>query len=109
MKDAPFLVPKKDVSNLRGSILVNYYFYFGRGQKSKSALAIALGYGSIYNHSYEPNATYVKKPPEKVIDFIAIRNIKKGEEITVNYNFGNPDDKSKLWDRSIPAYKKSAK
>ena len=65
------LVPKKDVSNLRGSILVNYYFYFGKGEKRKSALAIALGYGSIYNHSFEPNARYIKMIPEKRIDFAA--------------------------------------
>lgn len=83
-------VPKNDVSNLKESILVNYYFYYGA---KNERLAIALGFGSIYNHSYEPNATYKKKPKEKVIDFIALRDIKKGEEITVSYNFGNPDDK----------------
>src|SRR3989304_3030920 len=72
------LVPKKDVSNLRESILVNYYFYFN----GKRNLAIALGFGSIYNHSYQPNATYIKKSKERVIEFVAIRDIKNGEEIT---------------------------
>ena len=92
------LVPKKDVSNLRESILVNYYFYFN----GKRNLAIALGFGSIYNHSYEPNATYIKKSKEKVIDFVAIKDIKKDEEITANYNFGDPNDKSTLWIKDIP-------
>lgn len=101
------LVPRKDVSNLKESILVNYYFYFGRSQKDKSRLAVALGYGSIYNHSYQPNATYIKKPTEKVINFVALMNIRKGQEITVNYNFGNPEDKSKLWIHGIPRYKES--
>lgn len=96
------LVPKKDVSNLRESILVNYYFYFN----GKRNLAIALGFGSIYNHSYEPNATYIKKSKEKVIEFVAIKDIKENEEITANYNFGNPDDKSPLWIKDIPPYKK---
>ena len=48
-------VPKHDVANLRESILVTYFFYFG---KNKERLIIALGFGSIYNHTYEPNATY---------------------------------------------------
>ena len=87
-------VPKYDVSNVRESILVTYFFYFG---KNKQRLAIALGFGSIYNHSYKPNATYKIRHKEKTIDFIALKNIKKDDEITVNYNYGNPKDKSPLW------------
>lgn len=96
------LIPKKDVSNLKGSVLVNYYFYFGKDNKM---LAIALGFGSVYNHSYEPNATYKKKFDARVIDFVAIKDIKRDEEITVNYNYGNPKDKTKLWIHGIPPYK----
>ncbi len=87
-------VPKHDVANLRESILVTYFFYFG---KKRDRLVIALGFGSIYNHTYEPNATYKKKHAEKTINFIALKNIKKDDEITVNYNYGNPKDKSPLW------------
>lgn len=97
------IIPKSDVSNLKNSILVNYYFYFG---EKKELLAIALGFGSIYNHSYEPNATYKKKSKDKVINFIAIKDVKKNEEITVNYNYGNPDDKTPLWIKVIPPFKK---
>lgn len=97
------LVPKKDVSNLKESILVEYYFYFG---KDNEMLAVALGFGSIYNHSYQPNATYKKQIKENLIDFVAIKNIKKGEEIIVNYNYGDPDDKTRLWIKKIPPYKK---
>jgi SET domain-containing protein len=87
-------VAKYDTSNLGESILVTYFFYFGR-RKERSA--IALGFGSIYNHSYEPNATYKIKITEKMIDFVAVKDIKKDSEITVNYNFGNPKDKNPLW------------
>jgi len=92
-------VPKHDVANLRESILVTYFFYFG---KNKERLIIALGFGSIYNHTYEPNATYKIKHTEKTIDFIALNDIKKDDEITVNYNYGNPKDKSPLWFEAIP-------
>lgn len=96
-------IPKSDVSNLKESALINYYFYYGT---ENERLAIALGFGSIYNHSYEPNTTYKKKPAEKVIDFVALQDIKKDDEITVNYNFGDPDDKSPVskWIKDIPPY-----
>ncbi len=88
------LVSKHDMSNLNESILVTYFFYFG---KNKERLAVVLGFGSIYNHSYEPNATYKIRPREKTIEFSASKNIKKDAEITFNYNYGNPKDKSPLW------------
>ncbi len=77
-------------------LLTNYFFYYGK------QLALVLGYGSLYNHSYEPNATYVKEPSNGVVTFRAIRNIKAGEEITVNYNNGNPDDKSQPMNKGVP-------
>ncbi len=64
-----------------------YVFEWGRGK-----LALALGYGSLYNHSYQPNARYADLPDRTKL-FTAIRNIAAGEEITVNYN-GEPDDKT---------------
>lgn len=87
-------VTRYDTSNLNESILVTYFFYFG---KNKDQLAVALGFGSIYNHSYTPNATYKIKIREEMIDFVAIKDINKGSEITVNYNYGNPKDKTPLW------------
>ena len=87
-------VPKHDMANLRESFLVTYFFYFG---KKRQRLAVALGFGSIYNHSYKPNARFKIKPTEKSIDFIALNDIKKDEEITVNYKYPNPKNKRPLW------------
>ena len=90
-------VSKNDTSNLKESVLVTYFFYFG---KNKERLAMALGFGSIYNHSYKPNATYKIKSREKTIDFIAINNIKKDDEITFNYSNSAKPQKGKknpLW------------
>jgi len=56
---------------------------------------VVLGYGSIYNHSYTPNAYFTKNYENKTMDYIALRDIEKDEEITVNYN-GDPDDYEKL-------------
>ena len=86
-----------DYEHLKATELRNYYFMWEEAQA-----AIFLGYGSLYNHSYEPNATYTKNIGEGTIIFTAIKGIGEGEEITVNYNFGNPDDKSKLWIEDVP-------
>lgn len=89
-------VPKNDTSNLKESVLVTYFFYFG---KNKERIVMALGFGSIYNHSYKPNVIYKIKPREKVIDFIALEDIKKNNEITFNYynSISSKDKKNPLW------------
>lgn len=87
-------VPKHDMANLSESTLVTYFFYFG---KKREQLLVALGFGSIYNHLNKPNAKYKIKEKEGTIDFIALSNIKKDDEITVDYSFGNPKNKTPLW------------
>jgi len=87
-------ISKHDTAILNESNLVTYFFYFG---KNKQRFAIALGFGSIYNHTYKPNAEYTINLKEDAINFIALRNIKKDDEITFNYNNGNPKDKIPLW------------
>ena len=97
IEQCPVIVlSRKDYLLAKKTELKNYYFMWG-----KVTSAICLGYGSVYNHSYEPNATYKKQIKEKTINFVAIKNIKKGEEITVNYNYGKPEDKRTLWIKSI--------
>jgi len=93
----PIIELQNEAGLLEKSKLFNYYFLW----KNKKHCVIALGFGSIYNHSYEPNATYKKNYKNKTVDFVAIKPIKKDEEITANYNYGNPNDKSQLWIKSI--------
>lgn len=68
--------------------LLNYYMYPWRSTRSAS---VVLGYGSIYNHSFNPNADWKQNFKTKMMAYRAIKPIKKGEEITVNYN-GEPND-----------------
>lgn len=67
-------------------------YCFEWGQRS---LGLALGYGSLYNHSYDPNARYEDAGGRTKL-FVALRPIASGEEITVNYN-GEPADRSPVW------------
>lgn len=89
-------INKNDMASLSESILVTYFFYFGN---KKERLAIALGFGSIYNHSNVPNAVFKINAAEKMMDFVALRNIRQGEEITFDYyNSSNPKHKKNpLW------------
>jgi SET domain-containing protein len=70
-----------------GSVLPSYCFMWGRNK-----VALALGYGSLFNHSFRPNARYDDVGRQTKV-FSALRDIAPGEEITVNYN-GDPRDKS---------------
>ncbi|PLT29424.1 SET domain-containing protein [Peribacillus deserti] len=91
---APVIVsPKAEFDYLKQTILRNYLFDWG---ESPGDSAIALGYGSLFNHSYRPNAIYSMNIKKRTIKFYAIKDIPPGEEIVVNYN-GRPNDKSPLW------------
>ena len=58
--------------------------------------AITLSISQFLNHSYKPNVKYLYDYEEKAIEFSAIRNIVKGEELTVNYN-GLVGDTTPVW------------
>lgn len=68
--------------------VLNFYIYPWRSTRSGS---VVLGYGSIYNHSFNPNADWKQNFKEENMVYRALKEIKKGEEVTVNYN-GEPDD-----------------
>lgn len=84
------LLRSKHDTYIDHTALKNYYFYWNRHQS-----AVVLGYGSLMNHSYKPNAQYVYNYHKKIMVFRAIKHIKKGEEIFINYN-GFPRSRKKL-------------
>ena len=88
----PVLVlPLAEINNGSGPTrLSGYCFEWRRG-----TVAVALGYGSLYNHSYKPNARYDDESAQTKV-FTAIREIPAGEEITINYN-GEPEDEAPVW------------
>ena len=78
------------VASLKGGLhspVLSRYFYLW----SRDKVAISLGYGSLYNHSFKPNAHY--EHGKMSIRYLALRDIEPGEEITINYN-GDPEDLS---------------
>jgi uncharacterized protein len=86
-------IDQKKWPNAEKTILSDYAFDWG--EKDEHA-AIALGYISIYNHSYSPNAQLEQMLDELMMEIIAIKDIEAGEEITINYN-GDPENQDPLW------------
>ncbi len=87
------VVHPEQIDYLQETALNDYYFCWGKNQKSA---AITLGFGSMYNHSYTPNALYRPCLDEQIMEIVAIKTILSNEEITFNYN-GSPNDKTPLW------------
>ncbi len=64
--------------------LRDYIFAWG---KRPCLSCIVLGWGSLYNHSDVPNATYYQMMKRHQIKFVALRDIKKGEQIFIDYEW----------------------
>jgi len=60
------------------------------------AAGLALGFGCLYNHSYDPNAHYRQHIERDLVVVKALKAIAKDEEITINYN-GDPADQTPVW------------
>ena len=89
---APVLsYPNEQHQHIEQTLLADYAFEYGKNHS-----AILLGYGMLFNHSYEPNATYDINFDNHTFDFYAYTDIQAGDEIFINYN-GDVDDMDPLW------------
>lgn len=92
IEQAPvIIVEAPHVAAVEISILDNYVYNWDRER-----IAVALGCGSLYNHSYQPNAVYLKNFASGVIDYVALCDIQPGQEILINYN-GDPSCQTRVW------------
>jgi uncharacterized protein len=91
---APVIVMQKpDREHIDKTLLHDYIFEWG---KEKDKCAMALGLIPIYNHSYKSNCEYYMDFDDDLMMIKTVRVIKKGEELTINYN-GDWDDGKKVW------------
>ena len=58
-------------------------YVFGSNENEDDVILL-LGYGMLYNHSYEPNCEYIQEAP-RVIKFVTLREVEAGEELTIDY------------------------
>ncbi len=88
---APILILQfEDFIDTKWNLLFEYYFWMD------DYVVLALGYGSLYNHSKNPNSKYQISKQAQIITFTAIKDIKKDEEILFNYS-GTSGSKAPLW------------
>jgi uncharacterized protein len=84
------VLPSKEAGHIEMTHLDDYVYAW-----NQESDCLVLGRCGLVNHSYQPNAEYVRDLPDKTMVYIAIKNISPGEEVTVNYN-GNPADQTQL-------------
>lgn len=86
------IIPESEVDTIHDTVLHDYYYYWGEDEKEA---CIVLGFGSIFNHSSSPNAQCVPDYEGRTFNYYALRDIRPGEEIKVNYN--GDEGKGSLW------------
>ena len=91
---SPVIVMSGEERKLLDQTLLHDYI-FEWGDDSKSC-CMALGYVPLYNHSYRSNCEYEMDFEENMISVKAVRFIKAGEEIFINYN-GNWNNAKRVW------------
>ncbi|MBS1604567.1 MAG: SET domain-containing protein-lysine N-methyltransferase [Bacteroidetes bacterium] len=75
------------------TLLHDYIFEWGLRKKG---CAMALGYVPLYNHAYRSNCEYEMDYEQRLISVRAVRAIKAGEELFINYN-GDWDNETPVW------------
>jgi SET domain-containing protein len=91
---APVIVmTSEDRELLDQTLLHDYIFEWGLRKKG---CCMALGYVPLYNHSYRSNCEYEMDYEQQVISVKAVRAIKAGEELFINYN-GDWNNEKPVW------------
>ena len=87
------VIPTYERSIIHKTVLHDYYFEWGENLQE---CALALGYGSLYNHEIDANADFIIDIGSKTLIIEAARDIKAGQEITINYQ-GEIGDNTPMW------------
>lgn len=75
------------------TLLHDYIFEWGPDRRS---CCMALGYVPLYNHSYRSNCEYEMDFDQRLISIKAVRFIRAGEEVFINYN-GDWNNATPVW------------
>jgi SET domain-containing protein len=94
VEESPVIVMKQRERELLDQTLLHDYI-FEWGENSKQC-CMALGYVPVYNHSYVSNCEYEMEFDKKIIRVRTMRDIRKGEELFINYN-GTFDNAKPVW------------
>jgi len=91
------LISNKDYDKIKDTILYDYTFEWEDPEiNGEYTTAIALDICQFINHSYNPNLKNIYDYKNRTVEYVAVRNILKGEELVINYN-GKVNDKTPVW------------
>lgn len=94
IEESPVIVMgAEDRILLDKTLLHDYIFEWGI---NKDQCCMALGFVPVYNHSYKSNCEYFMDYEEETIQIKTICPVKRGEELTINYN-GDWNNNKKVW------------
>ena len=85
------IIPSEERVAVDNTVIFTYVFMWEHHMleedlyQHRGRSAIALGYTSLLSHSYEPNCIFVRHIDELFIDVFAKRRIRRGEELTIDY------------------------
>jgi SET domain-containing protein len=85
---APVLLLRESDIDHNGTL--NCYVYFWTFNP-ECRYALAFGNGSLYNHSPRNNAAFRLDYENLGVVYMAIRDIAKGEEVFINYDYDDED------------------
>jgi len=94
IEESPVIVMgAEDRILLDKTLLHDYIFEWGI---NKDQCCMALGFVPVYNHSYKSNCEYFMDYEEETIQIKTICPVKRGAELTINYN-GDWNNNKKVW------------
>ncbi|MGP8214883.1 MAG: SET domain-containing protein [Bacteroidia bacterium] len=100
LEENPYIILKGDWHKLP-RLLQEYIFGWTKDlEDAKSKAALVFGTGALYNSSPKPNADWQTSIKKNRFIFYAIKNIKAGEEIIIDYG-------TEYWESRSKKYKKT--
>jgi len=93
---SPVIVMSNEERELIDQTLLHDYIFEWGSRKKRCCMA--TGYVPLYNHSYRSNCEYEMEFDKDIISVVAVRDIKAGEELFINYNGTFNNDKPVWFD-----------
>lgn len=75
---------KTDIKHIHKTKLIHYTFYI---DTECNVECVCLGLGSLFNHDKNPNVKMINSKKEEKIIFKTIKQVKKGEELYLDYGY----------------------
>ncbi|HMU46257.1 MAG TPA: SET domain-containing protein [Chitinophagaceae bacterium] len=91
---SPVIIMSSEERKLLDQTTLHDYIF--EWDSDKNQCCMALGYIAVYNHSYTSNCEYEMDFEHRLIQVKAVKDIKAGEELFINYN-GDWNNDKPVW------------